>query len=164
MKGSITVEVADRPGQLAKILIPLAESGCNILNVQHTRDTKKENIVNVEVTFQTDNKNKVDRVVENLKKEGLVVLSYGPELQIFRETIILIGHVFTTDITDTIIEIMKNGIQVASVDARITYMEEVSSVKMVLQSKSLEKLKIGLEILEDICKRKNLFLIRGVME
>ena len=164
MKGTITVELTDRPGQLAKIITTLAESGCNILNVQHNHQTEKEDIVNVEITFQTDDKSSVERVVDNLKKEGLIILSYSPDLQIYRETIILIGHVFTTDITDTIIKIMKEDIQVASVDAKITYMEEVSAVKMVLQSNIEEKLKEGINLIKNICKQKNLFLIRSVAE
>ncbi|MHA1409214.1 MAG: ACT domain-containing protein [Candidatus Odinarchaeia archaeon] len=164
MKGTIIVELTDRPGQLAKIILPLAESGCNILNVHHTRETKREGVANVEITFQTDNKENVDRVVNNLKKEGVVILSYSPDLRTYRETVILIGHVFTTDITDTLIQIMKHDVQVASVDARITYMEEVSSVKMVLQSNSEEKLRSVIDLLKEICKKKNLFLVRGVSE
>ncbi|MHA1835539.1 MAG: ACT domain-containing protein [Candidatus Odinarchaeia archaeon] len=160
MKGSLTVELSDRPGQLTKIITPLAESGCNILNIQHNRTLSGGDKVSVEIHFQTEDKSKVDRIIENLEKEGIVILKYSPDIQTYRETVILIGHVFTTDITDTLIKIMTYGIKVASVDARITLMEEVSSVKMQLQSNSKEKLADGINLLKEICKEKNLFLIR----
>lgn len=164
LRGLVTVELSDRPGQLARIITPLAESGCNILNIHHIREVEKEGLARVEITFQTDNKSSVDKVVDKLKKEGLTVINYSPDIQTFRETIILIGHVFTTDITDTIIQIASSGIQVASVDARITLIEEVSSVKMVLQSDSDDKLKNGIDLLKQICRKKKLFLIRSVKE
>ncbi|MEM2108975.1 MAG: ACT domain-containing protein [Candidatus Odinarchaeota archaeon] len=160
----IIVELSDRPGQLARIITPLAECGCNILNVHHVRELDKEDVARVEITFETDNKLNVDEVVDSLRKNGLTIISYSPNIQTFRETIILIGHVFTTDITDTIIQIANSGIQVASVDARITLIEEVSSVKMVLQSSSEDKLSRGIELLKQICKKKNLYMIRSVRE
>ena len=59
---------------------------------------------------------------------------------------------------------MKENIQVASVDAKITYMEEVSAVKMVLQSNSEKNLKNGINLIKQICEQKKLFLIRSVEE
>jgi len=161
LKGLLTVELPDKPGQLMKVLIPLAESGCNIVNIRHIREDIKKGAAQVEITFETEDKSSVERAVEQMKKKGVIIIHFSPELVTYRATVILIGHVFMTDITDTIIQIMKNKVSVTEVDARITQIEEYSSVKMTLQSDTKEELKKALNAVKKICEEKQLYLIRS---
>lgn len=161
LRGILTVELPDIPGQLMKVLIPLAESGCNIVNIRHIRENIREGKAQVEITFETENKLSVERAVEQIRNKGIIVIQFSPELETYRSVVILIGHVFMTDITDTIMKIMKNKVSVSEVDARITEIEEYSSVKMILQSNSKNELEKAMKAVKEICKQKNLYLIRS---
>ena len=76
-------------------------------------------------------------------------------------TVILSGHVFDTDITDTIKRLESKKIKVLELQAKFSGFKEISNVKMKLEfPESMKKFELIREI-EKICKEKNLFLIRS---
>ena len=75
--------------------------------------------------------------------------------------VILTGHVFDTDIVDTIKRLAKKKIKVPELQAKFTELSEVSNVKLKLDCpESLSEIDLIKE-LEKICQEKGLFLIRS---
>ena len=54
---------------------------------------------------------------------------------------------------------MELGVNVRKVDSRIRKPEEVSSVKISIQVDSKDKFKEVYKLIDEICKKKNLFAI-----
>jgi ACT domain-containing protein len=103
--------------------------------------------------------------LENIKKKltenniQLTKISVDSKNKIL--TFILTGHVFDTDITETIKRLDSKSIKVLELHAKFTEVDEISSVMMKVEfPEVITKFELTTEI-EKICKEKNLFLIRS---
>ncbi len=75
--------------------------------------------------------------------------------------VILTGHVFDTDIVDTIKRLASKNIKVPELQAKFTEISEVSNVKLKLvYPESMTEHDLIQEI-SSICKEKDLFMIRS---
>ena len=75
-------------------------------------------------------------------------------------TVILTGHVFDTDVTDTIKRLAKKDIKVIELQAKFTEVSEVSNVKLKITFPESISKEESIKELETICEEKNLFLLR----
>ena len=72
---------------------------------------------------------------------------------------LLTGHVFDTDVLDTIKRLAANNITVSELQAKFTGLKEISNVKFKIEfPENLTKEELIIE-LRKICEEKNLFLI-----
>jgi len=162
VKVDVEIELPDKPGQLVKVLEAIAKFGGNITSVYHHRERKRGDAVPISVGFEIQEQKRTNNILSSIKKQGFTITRAEFEQKTFDSTVILIGHVFTTGITDTINQIMATKAVVKKVDARIKGVKNVSSVKLTLQANSKEVMKRAIEVTSRICQEKDLRMIRSL--
>lgn len=160
----LEVKLPDVPGSLIELIRPISQHGGNIYGVLHHHDKKVNNMIPVDIWFELSEE-LIQASLENIKKDlvnkniQINKISVGSKNKIF--TFIITGHVFDTDITDTIKRLDSKNIKVLDLHAKFTEVEDISSVMIKVEfPEVMTKLKLVNEI-EKICKEKNLFLIRS---
>ena len=158
----IEAKLPDIPGSLIELIKPISQNGGNIYGVLHHHDKKTTNLIPVDIWFEI-NKVRFEESLENIKNDllekniKLIKISVDPKNSIL--TIILTGHVFETNILDTIKRLDSKSIKVLDLHAKFTEIDEVSSVMMKVEfPEVMTKLELINE-LEKICKEKDLFLV-----
>ena len=122
------------------------------------------NLIPVTVTFEIKDElmeKSLKKIQEefNNKKIEIVNITLGEDKR--QLIVILTGHVFETDIVDTIKQLASKKIKVSELQAKFTDISEVSNVKFKLkypESTTKEEL---LTELEKICNEKDLSLLRS---
>ena len=97
---------------------------------------------------------------ELIKNIQINKISVGSKNKVL--TFIITGHVFDTDITDTIKRLDSKNIKVLDLHAKFTEVDEISSVMMKVEFPDVMKKFELINEIEKICKEKNLFLIKEV--
>jgi ACT domain-containing protein len=159
---NLEVKLPDTPGSLIELIKPISNNGGNIYGILHFHDRKINNLIPVNVTFEL-NEEIQDVSIQNIKKElkekniQIEKINYGIEKKLI--TIILTGHVFDTDVMDTIKRLASKNINVLELQAKFTELEEVSNVKLKIEfPEDMNKKELNNE-LRKICEEKKLFLI-----
>ncbi len=160
---NLEVKLPDTPGSLVELIKPISNNGGNIFGILHHHDRIVNNLIPVSVSFELSDELK-DLSLKNIKKDlsdkniQIVKVIIGKDER--NLTVILTGHVFDTDITDTIKRLAKKNIKVSELQAKFTEVTEVSNVKLkIFFPESITK-EESIAELEKICKEKNLFLLR----
>jgi len=161
---NIIVRLPDTPGSLIELIKPISDNGGNIFGILHYHDKKINNKIPVEVTFEL-NEELRDISLENIQKEliekniPIEKITFGAKKRHF--TIIITGHVFDTDVLDTIKRLAAKGIKTTELQAKFTELEEVSNVRFKFEVPETIEEKEFIEELKKICEEKNLSLIRA---
>ncbi len=156
--------IPDHPGSLIELIKPISNNHGNIYGILHFHDRKKENMIPVSVNFEIPEE-LIEASLERLKKELTEKNIHIEKLTMGDKTrqdliVILTGHVFDTDIVDTIKRLAAKNIKVPELQAKFTEISEISNVKLKLvYPESMTEHDLIQEI-SSICKEKNLFLIR----
>jgi len=160
----LEVRIPDTPGSLIELIKPISNNGGNIFGILHHHDKKINNMIPVNITFELNEELK-ETSLENIKLElrekniRIDKIALGEDKR--HLTVILTGHVFDTDIVDTIKRLASKGIKVPELQAKFTEISEVSNVKFKVDfPESMRKEEILLE-LNKICKEKQLMLIHS---
>ncbi len=160
----LEVKLPDIPGSLIELIRPVSQYGGNIYGVLHHHDKKINNMIPVDIWFELS-EDLIQVSLENIKKDltdkniQITKISVGSKNKTL--TFILTGHVFDTDITETIKRLDSKNIKVLELHAKFTEVEEISSVIMKVEfPEVMAKFELVNEI-ESICKEKKLFLIRS---
>lgn len=160
----LEVKLPDIPGSLIELIKPVSQNGGNIHGILHHHDKKINNMIPVNIWFELSEE-LIEVSLKNIKKGlmekniQLIKISVGSKNKIL--TFILTGHVFDTDITETIKRLDSKNIKVLELHAKFTEIDEISSVLMKVEfPEDMTKFELTNEI-EKICKEKNLFLIRS---
>ncbi len=162
MKIELEVELTDKPGELVKCLEPISALGGNILQVIHHRSRSVgKGVTPVSIHFEVENIDVIEDIKNAIESQGVHVVKWAQEFVGFKHVVILIGHVFQKDITDTIIRLLDSGVLVNEVNAKITQKEEVSTVKFSIVGDTEQTIQEALNLCKEICKEKELFLIRS---
>ena len=159
----LEVKLPDIPGTLIEMIKPISQNGGNIYGILHNHDKKRKNMIPVNVWFELKEelvevsiKNIQEKLIE--KNIEITKISIGPKIKI--STIIISGHVFDTNITETINRLDSKNIKVIELQAKLSGMDKISDVKMKVEfPESMKKSELMREI-ENICKEKDLFLIK----
>lgn len=158
MRVKMSFNLADEPGQLLRVLHPIAEFGGNIREISHLREEKRGNVLPVAVTFDVKDLDQLFKIRDAVEASGIKVTSIEPLMEFHRKVVIMVGHVFATNIKDTIDRVLERGVRVKRLVARIKSAEEVSTVKFVLEADTSETLESTLRVLKKIAGEKNLFI------
>lgn len=160
----LKVKLPDIPGSLIELIKPVSQNGGNIYGVLHHHDKKINNVIPVDIWFELSEE-LIELSLENIKKDliekniQIIKISLGSKNKVL--TFILTGHVFDTDITDTIKRLDSKNIKVLELHAKFTEVDEISSVIIKVEfPEVMTKFESFTEI-EKICEEKNLFLIRS---
>lgn len=158
----LEVNIPDKPGALIKTIQPLSNHGANIHGIFHHHDKKtKDNLIPVLVTFDlSDPTGKaLEQIQADLRQQDVHIVRITTEIyqEIFK--VISVGHVFDTDIVDTIKRITEPGVHVKGIQAEFMGIEDVSTVKFAIELADVSlKLRV-MEKLGAIAEEKGLFLI-----
>jgi len=102
--GSYTVrlELVDEPGELLRALQPIADNGGNLLSIFHERgNVTPRGHIPVEVDLEATPA-QFDVIVAALRDDGVNVIRAGAERYSEELTVVLVGHLVETDLSDTL--------------------------------------------------------------
>lgn len=159
---SLEVKLPDTPGSLVKLINPISQNGGNIYGILHFHDKKINDMIPVNITFDLSEDIK-ELSLQNIRKElrenniQIENITYGIEKK--EITVLLIGHVFDTDILDTIDRLASKEIIISELHAKFTELKEVSNVKLKIKFPENKTKSDLIDELKNICREKKLFLI-----
>jgi ACT domain-containing protein len=158
----LEVKLPDRPGSLIELIKPISENGGNIYGVLHYHDKKVNDLIPVIITFDL-NPDIIDLSLNNIKKKlkekNIQIESIDLDSEERNIVVIMTGHVFDTDILDTIKRLASKDVIVSELQAKFTEVNQISNVKLRMNFPDTMAKNEIIEELEQICKEKNLFLI-----
>jgi ACT domain-containing protein len=99
---TVRLELVDEPGQLLAALAPIAENGGNLLSIFHERgNLTPRGHIPVEIDLECP-PDRFDRIVDALRERGVNVIQAGAEQYGEQLTLLLVGHLVDTDLSDTL--------------------------------------------------------------
>lgn len=158
------LEMKDMPGQLVAALKPISEVGGNIIAVIHQRDPEAEpsDTIDVQIMLELP-EGQLSRLVELLRIQGVTVMRVGEERLLVRRSVILIGHILHTDLSDTVDQIDSSGFaEVAELSIIMPAIKEPSSARITLKSASLSEIEEAITILRRVAEQKDLLVVEGL--
>lgn len=160
MQVSMKLEMKDAPGQLVAALTPISEVGGNIIAVIHQHDPKHlSGTIDVQIMLELPEKN-LEKLIGLIRSKGVTILRIGEERLLIRHSVILIGHLIHTDLTDTVDRIDETGFaEVAELHMVMPAIKEPSSAKITIKSASEADMDRALDILRNVAEQKQLLII-----
>jgi ACT domain-containing protein len=102
---TVRLELVDRPGELLRALEPISTQGGNLLSIFHERgNLTPRGDIPVEVDLEAT-PGQFDAIVDALRDAGINVIQAGAEQYSDELTIVLVGHLVNTDLSDTLSQI-----------------------------------------------------------
>ncbi|MFD1633630.1 amino acid-binding protein [Haloplanus ruber] len=99
---TIRLELVDKPGELLSALHPIAENGGNLLSIFHERgNLTPRGHIPVEVDVECPPE-RFETIVDALRAEGVNVIQAGAERYGEELTLLLVGDIVDTDLSDTL--------------------------------------------------------------
>jgi ACT domain-containing protein len=159
------LEMKDTPGQLVAALKPISDVGGNIIAVIHQRDpTTHSETLDVEIMLELP-ENTLDRLISLISGQGVNVLRVDEKRFLIRKSVIIIGHLMHTDLSDTVDRIDSTGFaEVAELSMVMPAINEPSSAKITLKSGNLEDMESALGVLRDVAAQKGFLIIEPLEE
>jgi ACT domain-containing protein len=164
MRIDLEVRIGDTPGKLIELIKPISNNGGNIFAVWHNHEKKINNMIPVRVKFDLPEElreTSIKNIKKELKEKQIQIKSLTMDEDLKQIVVILSGHVFDTDIVNTIDRLASEKIIVSELKAIFTEMNEISNVKLKLNVNSGISREKVFEELDAICEEKDLFLIRS---
>lgn len=99
---TVRLELVDRPGELLRALEPIADHGGNLLSIFHERgNLTPRGHIPVEVDLEATPA-RFEAIVDALRDEGINVIQAGAEAYAEELTVLLLGHLVRTDLSNTL--------------------------------------------------------------
>ncbi|MEF8976543.1 MAG: amino acid-binding protein [Halapricum sp.] len=99
---TIRLELVDEPGELLRALEPIAANGGNLLSIFHERgNVTPRGHIPVEVDLEATPE-RFETIVDALRDAGVNVIQAGQERYSEELTVVLVGHLVETDLSDTL--------------------------------------------------------------
>ncbi len=160
---NLVVKLPDTPGSLIELIKPISNNGGNIFGILHHHDKKINNMIPVEITFEISEEVRevgLKKIQSELREKNITIenITLGAKKRHF--VAIITGHVFDTDIVDTLKRLASKDIKVSELQAKFTELSEVSNVKLKLDYPEKMTETELIKELTKICDQKKLFLIR----
>jgi len=162
---SMKLEMKDSPGQLVAALKPISDVGGNIIAVIHQRETDPESdTLNVQIVLELP-EGRLDKLVVLLKEQGVHIQRVNEERLLYTRTVIMIGHLMHTDLSDTVGQIDSTGFaEVSELSMSMPAINERSSSRITIKAVSKKDMESALAILRRVSKQKSLLLIEPLEE
>jgi ACT-domain-containing protein, predicted allosteric regulator of homoserine dehydrogenase len=159
------LEMKDTPGQLVAALKPISDVGGNIIAVIHQRDEINDgDILSVQIVLEISEK-KLPELIALIKGQGVNILRIGQERLLYKQTVILIGHLMHTDLGDTVDKIDCTGFaEVTELNIAMPAINQPSSAKIEIKSVNKTDMEKALDILRDVATQKNILIIEPLEE
>jgi ACT domain-containing protein len=154
------LEMKDSPGQLVAALKPISDVGGNIIAVIHQREPDLDgDTLNVQIVLELP-EGRLDKLVVLLKAQGVHIQRINEERLLYTRTVIMIGHLMHTDLSDTVGQIDSTGFaEVSELSMSMPAINERSSSRITIKALSKKDMESALTILRRVSKQKSLLLI-----
>ena len=159
---NLEVKLPDTPGSLVELIKPISNNGGNIYGILHFHDKKINDLIPVNITFELREDIKevsLEKIRKELRENNIQIehITYGIERK--EITVLLTGHVFDTDVLDTIKRLASKEINISELQAKFTELKKISNVKLKIEFPENMTKRELIDELRNICKEKGLFLI-----
>jgi ACT domain-containing protein len=154
------LEMKDQPGQLVAALKPISAVGGNIIAVIHQREaTTPVEGLDVQIVLELP-EGRLDNLLELLREQGVSVVRIGEERLLYECTLIVIGHLMHTDISDTVDRIDRTGsAEVTELSLVMPAISSPSSARITIRSTTRTEMKKAIRILREVAREKELLII-----
>ncbi|HXX55651.1 MAG TPA: amino acid-binding protein [Methanoregula sp.] len=154
------LEMKDSPGQLVAALKPISDVGGNIRAVIHQREPDStSDTLDVQIVLELP-EGRLEKLISLLRKQGVHIQRIGEERLLYQRTVILIGHLMHTDLSDTVDRIDSTGFaEVSELSMSMPAVHERSSSRLTIKARSKEDMESALSILRKVSATKSLLLI-----
>jgi ACT domain-containing protein len=154
------LEMKDSPGQLVAALKPISDVGGNIIAVIHQRDPDPDDdTLNVQIVLELP-KGRLENLKSLLKDQGVHIQRIDEERLLYQRTVIMIGHLMHTNLSDTVDQIDSTGFaEVCELSMSMPAVNERSSSRITIKAVSRDDMEAALAILRRVSKQKSLLLI-----
>jgi ACT domain-containing protein len=162
---TVRLELVDEPGELLRALEPIAANGANLLSILHERGslTPRGHIpVEVDVECPPD---RFDAIVADLRDAGVNVIQAGAERYGEAVTVLLVGHVVDTDLSETLSAVESNA-AVSVTDLSLSApggTDDVSSAQLRLATET-GKVSDAVAAVREVADRKGLRVVEPLTE
>lgn len=156
------LELKDIPGQLVNALVPISDSGGNIVSVVHHHEKRTlRGAIPIQVTFDiSDGLEELKRRLE--EKDIRIIRVNEAKLQEHR-TVILVGHIIHSDIRDTIDQIDKTGYaEIVDLAMSMPGIKLKSSARIGINAMGKEESRKAMSLLREIAREKDLLVIEPI--
>jgi ACT domain-containing protein len=159
------LEMKDAPGQLVAVLKPISEVGGNIVAIIHQRDPASDSdTLSVQIVL-TLPEGRLAELVGLIKKLGGNILRINEERLLYKQTVIMIGHLMHTDLSDTVGRIDTTGFaEVTELAMVMPAVNERSSSRITIKSVNKHDMERAMKILRSVAREKDLLLIEPLEE
>ncbi|NLB01348.1 MAG: amino acid-binding protein [Methanomicrobiales archaeon] len=159
------LEMRDQPGQLVAALQPISAVGGNIIAVIHQRETSATTeALDVQIVLELP-EGRLARLLEMFRAQGVNVVRIDEERLLYECTLIVIGHLMHTDLSDTVDQIDRTGsAEVTELSLAMPAINAPSSARIIIRSTTREEMKKALRILRGVAEQKNLLVIEPLEE
>ena len=165
MQVSMKLEMKDSPGQLVAALKPISDVGGNIIAVIHQREPGPDNnTLDVQIVLELP-EGRLDKLVVLLQEQGVHIQRVDEERLLYKRTVIMIGHLMHTDLSDTVDQIDSTGFaEVCELSMSMPAVNERSSSRITIKAVSKDDMESALAILRRVSLQKSLLLIEPLEE
>ncbi|MFC4248940.1 amino acid-binding protein [Natribaculum luteum] len=124
---TVRLELVDEPGELLRALAPIADNGGNLLSIHHERgNITPRGHIPVEVDLECP-PDRFDAVVDGLRDAGVNVIQAGAERYGEEVSVVLVGHLVETDLSETL-EAIEADAAAAVVDLSLAAPDGIDAV------------------------------------
>lgn len=159
------LEMKDSPGQLVAALKPISDVGGNIIAVIHQREPDQDsNTLDVQIVLELP-EGRLENLIALLKGQGVHIQRIDEERLLYKRTVIMIGHLMHTDLSDTVDQIDSTGFaEVSELAMSMPAVSERSSSRITIKALSKDDMESALTILRRVSQQKSLLLIEPLEE
>jgi len=162
---TVRLELVDEPGELLRALEPIAENGGNLLSIFHERgNVTPRGQIPVEVDLETT-PDRFDVIVEALRDAGVNVIRAGADRYGEELTVVLVGHLVDTDLSDTLSRVEGcDGVSVSDVSLTApegTEEESAARLRLAAEAASRER---ALGTVREVAAEKDLRVIEPLTD
>jgi ACT domain-containing protein len=134
---TVRLELVDEPGELLNALRPIADNGGNLLSIFHERGSvTPRGRIPVEVDLEATPE-RFEAIVDALRATGVNVIQAGAERYGEELTVILVGHLVDSDLSDTLSRLQTcASASVADISLVAAHGDEESSARLRLETET----------------------------
>ncbi len=159
------LEMKDTPGQLVNALKPISDVGGNIIAIVHQREPQTaKDTIDVQVVLDLAEKRLPD-LLDLFKRDGIHVQRIGKERLIHKRSLIMIGHIMHTDLSDTVDQIDRTGYaEISELYMVMPAIHEPSTARITIKSLNESDMASALDILRRVARKKDILIVEPLEE
>jgi ACT domain-containing protein len=161
---TVRLELVDEPGELLRALEPIADNGGNLLSIYHERGSvTPRGRIPVEIDLECAPP-QFDVIIEALREQGVNVIQAGTERYGEELSVLLIGRLIDTDLSDTIESIQERS-RASVRDLSISGEGNSSHIATARFRLATESDSVGdvLEVIRSIAEQKSLRVVEPLV-